>query len=155
MLNDMSPKPLMRQFEMRQKVCIKKVAKRTVSDIVQEAGKPNGRFNESATGNALACRGAHFRKAEVESIDRSTAQMHRSQNMLEASVLGRGVNPPCRLQLVDVTHPLHPGMVNDLPFGHLIVLKFRARRKWNVAVDWVVAEIIGGNLHGAIIEMLS
>ena len=39
--------------------------------------------------------------------------------MLKPGVFGTGIDPPGRLQLVDVPQPLDPGMVDDLPFGSL------------------------------------
>ena len=40
--------------------------------------------------------------------------MHGTQCMLEARVLPAGEHPPCRLQLVDATQSLQPGVIEQV-----------------------------------------
>ena len=42
--------------------------------------------------------------------------MHDAQHVLEAGMLGGGIDPPGGLQLMDLPQPLDPGMVDDLAF---------------------------------------
>ncbi len=44
--------------------------------------------------------------------------MHDPQHVLKTHVFGGRKHPPGGLQLVDVSQPLHPGMVDNLLFGH-------------------------------------
>ena len=58
-------------------------------------------------------------EAWVQHLDSSTGQVHRAKNVLESRMFGRWEDPPGGLQLVNVTHSLHPGMVNHLALGRL------------------------------------
>ena len=42
--------------------------------------------------------------------------MHGPQHVRKPRVLGRRIDPPGRLQLMDLPQPLHPRMVDDLAF---------------------------------------
>ena len=60
--------------------------------------------------------------------------------MLKAGVLGRRIDPPGGLQLVDLPQPLHPGIVDDLLLGDFSLGQSRGRAEGDIAVDGVVAE---------------
>jgi hypothetical protein len=58
-------------------------------------------------------------------------------------MLGRRVDPPGGLQLMDLPQPLDPGVIDDLPLRDLTVPRGRTGDKRYVPVDRIVAEILG------------
>jgi len=42
--------------------------------------------------------------------------MHRSEGMLKAGMLGRGIDPAGTLELEDPSKALNPGRIDDIPF---------------------------------------
>ena len=62
------------------------------------------------------------------SVDHPRGQVHHPQDVLKPLMLGRRKDPPRGLQLVDLPHPLHPGMVDDLLFGDFVRRAGRAAR---------------------------
>ena len=68
-------------------------------------------------------------------LDHAAGQVHRPQDVLEAGVLGRGKDPPGRLQLVDLPEPLEPGIIDDRLLGDLSLGQSLRRGERNVAVD--------------------
>ena len=105
----------MRQPVVLEKVFVEKVTERTVPDVVQQARHSHQRFDVAATGNV----GTDFTKAVVQAVDGSAGQVHDSHDVLEPGVLGRREDPPGGLQLMDLPHPLHPRMVDDLLLRNL------------------------------------
>jgi len=43
----------------------------------------------------------------------AASHMHGPEGMLETAVLSGGINPECALELVDVSQPLNPRIVED------------------------------------------
>ena len=71
-------------------------------------------------------------------------------DVLEAGVLGRGIDPPGGLQLVDLPQPLHPGVVDDPLLGDFALGQPRRRGEGDIAVDGVVAQAFVGEVgHGS------
>ena len=66
--------------------------------------------------------------------------------MLKPHVLGRGKDPPGRLQLVNLPHPLHPRMVDNRLLGHLARRQPRFRDEGNVPVNRIVREAFLGEV---------
>ena len=98
-----------------QVMLIEEVTEGTVSHVVQQSGQAHQRFDVAPAGHV----GADLPQALVKLPDRAAGQVHGPQHVLEARVLGRGEDPPGRLQLVDLPQPLDPGVVDDLLFRHL------------------------------------
>ena len=66
--------------------------------------------------------------------------MHRSEGMLKAGMLGRGVDPPGALELEDSPEALNPGSIDDIP---LRLFPFHAIGHHNVVV-YGVGDQTGG-----------
>jgi len=96
-----------------EKMFVKEMSKWTMSYVVQQSGQSHERFDTPSTWHV----GTNFPQAFVQCRDSTTGQVHRPHDMLETSMLGRRKDPPGSLQLMDLAHPLHPGMVDQLPFA--------------------------------------
>lgn len=66
--------------------------------------------------------------------------MHCPDDVLEARVLSGWVNPPGGLELMDLTHPLDPGMVDDLAFGRFSIWEIDMRDERDIAMHGIVRE---------------
>jgi hypothetical protein len=129
---------LVSQAPAGQEVGVEEVAEGTMSDIVQQSGEPQQRFDVRSARTVRVM----FGERRVELLRQSTTQMHRPDDMLETGVLGRREDPPGGLQLVDLTHPLHPRIVDQLPLAPFFGPQVDVRDERDVAVDRVVAEIL-------------
>ena len=96
----------MRQTELIQKMVIEKMAERSMADIVEQGRQSYETLDVSKGRDRLWPTSLNQRR--MESLDRSTAQMHGAQNMLKARVFGAGVHPPGALQLMNAPQTLHP-----------------------------------------------
>lgn len=67
--------------------------------------------------------------------------------MLETRVFCSWVDPPGGLQLMNLPHPLDPGMVDYVPFRNFSILMV-AGCKWNVSVDGIMTKVVGRCMHG-------
>lgn len=74
--------------------------------------------------------------------------MHHAEDVGETGMFRRRINPPCRLQLVDIPQPLHPGMIDDLAFRHFLRLIGRRGSKRDVTMQRIVAEVVAVFVHG-------
>jgi hypothetical protein len=43
--------------------------------------------------------------------------MHHAKYVLKSHMFGGWKHPPCRLQLMNLPHPLNPRMINQILFG--------------------------------------
>ena len=128
---------------------IEEMPERAVAHVVKQGRHPHQRLHVPAAGHV----GAGLAEALVGLLDHAAGQMHRTEHVLEAGVLGRGIDQPGGLQLVDLAEPLNPGMVDDRLFGDLAFGQSVRRDEGDVAVDDVVAEAgIQERVHARIIE---
>ena len=94
---------------------VAEVAERTVAEVVQQPGQPQGLFDQRQGGRAgldLGQRGVHLPRE-------LPGEVHGAEAVREAAVLGGREHPPGALQLVDPLQPLHPGTVDDVRLGDL------------------------------------
>jgi hypothetical protein len=50
----------------------------------------------------------------IENLRENTGDMHRSERMLKAGMLGRGIDPAGALELEDPSKALNPGGIDDI-----------------------------------------
>ena len=122
--DDVAAQRFVRQAEIAEEMLVEKMAERAVAHVVQQAGHAQQRLDIAAAGHV----GADFAQAVVQCRGRPAGQVHHAQHVLEAGVLGRGIDPPGGLQLMDLPQPLDPGMVDDLPFRDFALGQPRRRR---------------------------
>lgn len=122
--------------ELVEVVVIKEVPEWSVSHIVQEGSDASGAF-DVRLGRAI---GADLFQRVVPLVDDAGGQMHRPENVLKPSVFGTRKDPPCGLQLMNMPHPLHPGMINQLLFRDFIVRESRPGHKRDVSMNRVVSQ---------------
>ena len=135
--NDVAADDLVIQSEIGQVVSVEEVSERPVPHVMQQGGQPHQRFDIAAAGQV----GANLLQAlDQGGRDRPAGQVHGAERVLKPRVLGRGIDPPGRLQLMDLPQPLHPGIVDDLLFGDLAVGQSGGRSEGDIAVNGVVAE---------------
>ena len=128
---------------------IEEVPERPVAHVVQQGRHPHERLDVAAAGHV----GADLAEALVGRLDHAAGQVHRPQHVLETGVLGRRVDQPGGLQLVDLAEPLDPGIIDDRLFGNLAVGQPLRRNKRDVAVDDVVAQAgVEERIHARIIR---
>ena len=72
--------------------------------------------------------------------------MHHAKNMLKSHVFGRWKYPPGRLELMNVSHPLHPGMINQILFSGLPDRQTDSGDKRDVAVNRIVRQAFRGEI---------
>ena len=129
--------------EHRQQVLlVAEVAERPVAEVVEQAGQPQGLFDQRLRRRAgldLGQRGVHLPR-------QLAGEMHGAQTVREAAVLGGGEHPPRALQLVDALEALHPRVVDDVGLGDLAGSR---QRDAQVAVQRVGDEVdvVVGQLH--------
>ena len=139
--DDLAAEDFVVQAVVGQKMLVEEMAERPVAHVVQQGGQPHERLDVAPAGHV----GANVVEAVEQRRDRPAGQVHRPQHVLEPRVLGRGKDPPGRLQLVNLPQPLQPGVVDNLLLGDLVA---RAVRSWSgnrgckrdIAVDRIVAE---------------
>ena len=68
--------------------------------------------------------------------------MHHSQNMLESRVFCRRKHPPCRLQLVNLPHPLHPRMIDQILFCVFTGIENHAGSKQDLTMNRVMRQTL-------------
>src|SRR5690606_36062234 len=68
---------------------------------------------------------------------RTASDVHRSDDVLETCMLRRRIHPPCSLQLMDLTHPLYPWMIDDRPLRYFVFV--HNGYKGNVSMDRIMA----------------
>ena len=61
-------------------------------------------------------------------------------DVLKPCVLGRRIDPPGCLQLVNLPQPLQPRMIEQHPFAGFA--RFNDRRKGDIPVNWIVTEAL-------------
>src|SRR5262245_3662478 len=132
----MAAERLVRQAVIREKVLIEKVAERSVPHVVQQGRHAEQRFDAGPAGYI----GAYLAEAVVQPLGCPAGQMHGPQHVLKPRVLSRGEDPPGSLQLVNVSQPLEPGMVDELPFAGLARLGVTDER--DVAMQRIVAQAL-------------
>ena len=92
-------------------------------------------------------------QAVVGRLDHAAGQVHRPQDVLKAGVLGRRVDPPGGLQLVDLAEPLDPGMIDDRLLRDLSLGQPLRRGERDISVDDIVAEAgVDKLVHAGIIS---
>ena len=110
--NDPAADDLVVQLVFAQVVGVEEMAEGPVPHVVQEGRHPHERFDVAAAGRVRA----DLPQAVVGRLDHAACQVHRPQDVLKAGVLGRGIDPPGGLQLVDLAEPLDPGVIDDRLF---------------------------------------
>ena len=103
---------------------VEEVAEGAVSHVVQQGGQPHERLDVAAAGRL----GANLPQAVVKAVDRPAGQVHGAEHVLEPRVLGRRIDPPGRLQLVDLPEPLQPRVIDNPLLGDLAFGQARAAR---------------------------
>lgn len=127
-----------------EKMIVEKVSERAVTHIVEQGGGAGEAFHVTPAGDVAL---AGFAETLVEGSNGPARHVHRTNDVLEAGVLGGGVDPPGGLQLVDLPHPLDPGMIKQPPLGGFALRDDRNER--NIAVNRVVTEAFALKiLHG-------
>ena len=142
--DDCRSQRFVRQAVPFEEMLVEEVAERPVAHVVQQARHPQQRLDIAAAGGV----GARLLQAGIESLGGPAGQVHDPDHVRKPRVLGRGIDPPGGLQLVNVPQPLHPRIVDDLPLGDLARRESSARRERDVAVDRVVGEVGGVERHG-------
>ena len=128
---------------------IEEVSERAVAHVVQQGRHSHERLDIAAAGHV----GADLVEALVGLLDHAACQVHRAEHVLEAGVLGRRIDQPGGLQLVDLAQPLNPGIVDDRLFGDFTFGQSMRRDEGDVAVDNVVAETgVQKRVHAGIIQ---
>jgi len=78
-------------------------------------------------------------------------EMHRTQRVLEARMLGGGEDPPCALELVDATEPLQPSGVDQVLLRRISLGAARTLpRDAKVSVDGIAEQVDPGVLLDAL-----
>ena len=103
----------MRLVELLENILIKEMAKRAMTDIVDERRDAQKFFDVVCRGNILR----RFLQKGVEMPSESAGDMHRPQRMHKTAVLCGRVDPARALQLKNVTEPLHPRRINQILFS--------------------------------------
>ncbi len=94
---------------------IEEMSERAVAHVVQQGRHPHQRLDVAAAGHVRA----GLAEALVGRLDHAAGEVHRPEHVLEAGMLGRRIDQPGGLQLVDLAEPLDPGIVDDRLFGDL------------------------------------
>lgn len=106
----------MSEIVLIEEIIIEKVAEGTVSDVMEKTGHPE----ESLNVMHRRKRGEDLFQAWIEGFPELARHMHRTQGVLKPSVLRRGIDPSCTLELIDPSQPLKPRGINEVflgPFG--------------------------------------
>ena len=77
---------------------VEKMAEWPVPHVMQQAGQAHQRLDVSATRNV----GANVFQARIQGGDGATRQVHHAEDVLKSRVLRRGIDPPGRLQLMNL-----------------------------------------------------
>ena len=123
---------------------VAEVAERAVTEVVEQAGQPQGLFDQRQGRRA----GLDLGEGGVHLSSELTGQMHRPETVGEAAVLGGREHPPRALQLMDALEALHPGVVDDVGLGDLAGAR---QRDAQVAVERIGDEmdVVVGESHRA------
>ena len=122
--DDVAAQRLVVQPVVGQEMGVEEVPERPVAHVVQQGGQAHERLDVAAAGHVRA----HLVEALEQDGHRPAGQVHGPQDVLEAGVLGRGIDPPGGLQLVDLPQPLDPGVVDDPLLGDLALRQARPAR---------------------------
>ena len=141
-LDDVAAQGFVRQAEAAEEVLVEEMAERAMADVVQQAGHPQQRFDIAPAGDV----GADIAQAVVELGDGPAGQVHHPQHVLEAGVLGGGIDPPGGLQLMDLPQPLHPGMVDDLPFRDFSLGQSGIGDEGDIAMHGVMGQVFAAKV---------
>ena len=110
--------------ELVEIMVVEKMPERAVPHVVQQPRHPHQAFDVGPRGDVAA----RFAQRIVPVVDGQRGQVHDPQDVLEAGMLGRRKDPPGRLQLVNLPHPLDPRMVDDLLFRDFARRQARSAR---------------------------
>ena len=79
----------------------------------------------------------------------AAAEMHGAQDVRKPRMFRGRKDPPCRLQLMNLPHPLQPRMIDYLPLGDFARRQIGPGDKRQVAVDRIVRQVLAGEaVHG-------
>jgi hypothetical protein len=100
------------------------MAKGAMADVVQENSQTNGAFFFLTNFVALP----------TDTRDGLRHEVHGTQNMMEARVVGAGIYEVAQAQLLDPAQALHVRMLEDIKNNFV--------RQRNKTVDWVVYDFL-------------
>ena len=121
-------------------VLVEEMAEGAVADVVQQARQPHRLLHRPGAGDVPM----YLAQRRIEVTGPFPGQVHRPQRVLEARVLGGREHPPRRLQLVDASQALEPGVVDQLLLGD--ARHAAGLGDPQVAIDGVAGEVDAGVL---------
>ncbi len=142
MLDNGSSDVLMRHAVLVEVMVVKKVPERAMAHIVQKAGHPDQALHQRPRRDIRATGGKRF----VPDVDHPRCEVHHAENMLKSHMLGGREDPPGCLELVDMPHPLHPRVIDDLLLGDLAGRQPAAGDEGDIPVDRVVSQAFRGKI---------
>jgi hypothetical protein len=98
-----------------QHIVIKEMAERAMTRIMEHGCYPE-KLLDISLGRTVFC---GFTEGGIEMTGKTARHMHRSEGVLKATVFRRRVDPPGRLELVDIPETLHPWGVDQVLLGRL------------------------------------
>jgi hypothetical protein len=129
--NDLLTNLFMIGTESGKILLIKKMAERSMSDIMEESGKTK-KFLDIGEGRKFCMK--ELEKGGIKLFSKSPRNMHGSQGVLEPGMFGRGEHPAGTLQLEDTSKALNPRGVDHVP---LCPFPFYPIRHHNVMINGV------------------
>ena len=150
--HDVAAERLVRMAKGRQIMLVEKMSERPMADVVQQSGQPDERLDVSSARRVRA----GLQQTFVQRRRGAAGQVHHAQHVLEPRVLGGRKHPPGGLQLVNLPKSLHPRVVDDLPFRHLVRRQADIGSERNIAVNRIETQAFTAMLaHGLHFAMLN
>jgi hypothetical protein len=140
--DDSLPEVFMSKSKAAEKMIVKEMAERSMADIVKQSRQTHQAFDVSKGRSLLRPTG--FDERWIKAANRSTAEVHGAENVLEAGMLGARINPPGALQLMNPSQTLHPGMIDERLLGRLPAIA--GSRENDVSVHRITQQALGSKL---------
>ena len=89
-----------------------------------------------------------IRQRIVPGVNGLRTEVHDSQNMLKSHVFGGWKHPPGSLQLMNLPHPLHPRVIDQILLGRLLRRQTDAGHERDVSVNGIVRQAFRNEVAG-------
>ncbi len=106
-----------RRVEGVQDVLIEEVGERSMADVMEQAGDPEGLDDQALGRDRLAQRLERRAQAGVQAAGPQAGFVHHPQAVREAAVLGGREDPASALELADPAQALEPGRIEQVVLG--------------------------------------